>query len=170
MLVSRFPGVTAAAIGLILIQARPKALAQPTLIQDAPPPSCHVTLPLERSAVPLSAVRAIQFGIGADGKVSAYGTDKLWTMLPTDGVWRGTIPSKPRDFAYSNKLPWGGTFSYKDGPLTVTGKRLDGPAPSFTEVEEISGKPEFMGDISRSSRLCLEHWITSERVGRVCSL
>ena len=65
-----------------------------------------------------------------------------------DYAANGRCLARHHPFAYSNKLPWGGTFSYKDGPLTVTGKRLDGPAPSFTEVEEISGKPEFMGDIS----------------------
>lgn len=58
------------------------------------------------------------------------------------------MPRKPGDFAYDNKLPGRGKFSYKDGPLTVTEKRLDGPAPSFTETEEISGEHGFMGGIS----------------------
>jgi Gram-negative bacterial TonB protein C-terminal len=125
---------------LLLNQA--SALAQ----QDAPPPSCHVTLPAQAGTV--SSVAATQVGIGADRGVAEYGTEKLSTMLPTDGTWRGWIPSKPGDFAYSNKLPWRGTFSNKDGPLTVVGKRLDGPAPSFTEIEPISGEHGMMGFIS----------------------
>ncbi len=74
------------------------------------------------------------FGLVADGK---FGTEKLWTVLPNDGIWRGPIPSKLGDFAYSDKLPWfrvHPAFSLNDGPLTITGKRLDGPAPSFTET------------------------------------
>ena len=63
--------------------------------------------------------------------VRKYGAEKLWTLLPIDGVWHGSIPRQPGDFAYSNKLPWGGSFRDKDGPLTVMGKRLDGPAPYF---------------------------------------
>jgi hypothetical protein len=69
-------------------------------------------------------------------------------MLPTDGTWRGLIPQRAGDFAYSNKLPCGGIFSLNDGPLRVTGKRLDGLAPKFTEIEPISGERGLMGGIS----------------------
>jgi Gram-negative bacterial TonB protein C-terminal len=154
MLLSRSATViTLALIGLAFSHMPSMVLAQEVdadrvakgkLVQDAPPPSCHVTLPSAGSFVPPSPVHegpATQFGIGADGMVRRYGTERLWTLLPTDGIWRGTVPHKPSDFAYSNKLPWGGAFSDKEGPLTVTGKRLDGPAPSFTETEEISGFP-----------------------------
>ena len=137
-------------LGLIFNQMR--AMAQ----LDAPPPSCHVTLPSEGSVTPSSSVPSTQVGIGAGGRVAACGTDKLWTMLPTDGPWRGLIPQKPGDFAYSNKLPWGGTFSFNDGPLTVTGKRLDGLAPKFTEIEPISWDHEFMGGINIPAFGCWE--------------
>jgi hypothetical protein len=140
MLLSRFWTATATAFVLpIFTQV---LLAQETAMPDAPPASCQVTLPSQ------SPVRATRVGIGADGSVAAYGTNKLWTMLPVDGMWRGEIPQKPGDFAYSNKLPWGGIFSYHDGPLTVRGKRLDGRAPTFTEIEAISGKLGLMGGIS----------------------
>lgn len=112
------------------------------VVQDvAPPPSCHVTLPSEGSLAPAFPIRATDVGIGTSGMLSKYGTESLWTLLPTDGIWRGPIPRKPGDFAYSNKLPWRGAFRDKDGPLTITGKRLDGPAPAFTEIQEISGFP-----------------------------
>jgi hypothetical protein len=37
--------------------------------QDAPPASCHVTLPSSVSGVPSSSVPIIAFGIGKDGSV-----------------------------------------------------------------------------------------------------
>jgi hypothetical protein len=85
---------------------------------------------------PLPTSSAAHFGLAADGK---FGTERLWTLLPTDGIWRGPLPRKPGDFAYENKLPWfrlHPAFSEKDGPLTITGERLDGPAPYFTETYE----------------------------------
>ena len=103
------------------------------------PQNCAVTLPSESISDPIPANR---MGIASDGKVRAYGTKKLWTLLPVDGVWRGLKPRQPGDFAYSNKLPWGGYFRDDDGPLTVTGKRLDGPAPAFVNTEEIGGFPD----------------------------
>src|SRR4051794_28388023 len=38
----------------------------------------------------------------------------------------------------------------------VTGRRLDGPAPSFTEIEPISGEREFMGGINIPAFGCWE--------------
>ena len=157
MLLSRSATVfTLALIVLAFPRIEFTALAQETeaerdaksnTVQDAPPPSCHVTLPSAGSAV---VSRVPEVGTGAYVMVSAYGTEKLSALLPTDGIWRGPMPSKPGDFAYSNKFPWSGAFSYRDGdgPLRVTGKRLDGLAPSFTEIEPITGKHGFMGFMS----------------------
>jgi hypothetical protein len=116
--------------------------------QDSALGRCKVTLPSADTGVHPASVPATKFGIGADGRVAIFGTDQLWTVLPVDGTWRGSLPNQPGDYAYSNKLPWGGTFSYKGGPLRVTGRRLDGPAPSFTEIEPISWEHEFMGGIN----------------------
>jgi len=85
-----------------------------------------------------------QINMGGLGKDQFwYGSSKLWTMLPIDGIWRGwQRPSKPGDFVYDNKMPWfrmHPAFSPKDGPLTITGKRLDGLAPSFTETFQSNG-------------------------------
>jgi hypothetical protein len=109
-----------------------------TAAQEAPPSSCPVTLPSDATFVPpypiLPTSSAAHFGLAANGK---FGTEKLWTVLPIDGVWRGPVPRKPGDFAYSDKLPWfrvHPAFLLNDGPLTITGKRLDGPAPSFIET------------------------------------
>jgi hypothetical protein len=64
-----------------------------------------------------------------------FGTEKLWTRLPADGTWRSLVPKKPGDFAYDDRSFWFRAypgFSDRGTSLTVTGKRLDGPAPSFT--------------------------------------
>jgi hypothetical protein len=134
--------IAATFLGMMFFQVG--AMAQ----QDAPPASCPVTLPSSGSGVPSSSVPAIKFGIGADARVAVFGSDELWTVLPIEGTWRGFRSTKTGDYAYSNKLPWGGAFSYKDGPLMVTGRRLDGPAPSFTEIEPISWEREFIGGIN----------------------
>ncbi len=154
--------LTLALIVLAFPRIKLTALAQETeaeqdaknnTVQDAPPPSCHVTLP--------SAASPSRFpdpGTGDYVTVSAYGTEKLSALLPIDGIWRGPMPSKPGDFVYSNKFPWSGAFSYSDGdgPLRVTGKRLDGLAPSFTEIEPITGKHWFMGFMSIPGFGCWE--------------
>ncbi len=147
MLLSRSTSVIALAlVGLLFTQNISQTWSQEfhdergvkkMAVQDAPPPRCPVTLPSEESFVPPYPVptsSAAHFGLVADGK---FGTEKLWTVLPNDGIWRGPIPSKLGDFAYSDKLSWfrvHPAFSLNDGPLTITGKRLDGPAPSFTET------------------------------------
>jgi Gram-negative bacterial TonB protein C-terminal len=123
---------------------------------DNPPASCHVTLPDGKFALKLltSSHRELSsggawYGSGFGGGVW-YGTPKLWTVLPRNGVWRGSGPAGPYDFAYDNKLPWGRTnppFRRRDDPLTVTGKRLDGLAPVFTETFESSGfGPDYSGE------------------------
>jgi len=102
------------------------ALKSPT------PQNCPVTVPTVADFTPPYPVptsSAAQFGLNATGK---FGTEKLWTIVPIDGVWRGRIPTKYGEYVYSDKHPWfrvHPSFSSNDGRLTVTGKRLDGPAP-----------------------------------------
>ena len=123
---------------------------------DNPPASCHVTLPDGKFAPKLSTSGHGELSSGGNwygrqlGGGILYGTQKLWTVLPRDGVWRGSGPAAPYHFAYDNKLPWGRTnppFRRRDDPLAVTGKRLDGPAPLFTETFESSGfGPDYSGE------------------------
>src|SRR5580692_4806600 len=71
--------------------------------------------------------------------------------VSVDGTWRGAIPQKPWDYAYHSKIAWFSLdpgFSWKDRPLTVTGKRLDGPAPRFTETEPLYPGTGIIGGIS----------------------
>lgn len=73
-----------------------------------------------------------------------FGTENLWTNLLIDGIWEG-LPIwsaadqaesegdsyRPTGPAFRNKLVWwhDGYDWRTDDPLTVTGKRLDAPAP-----------------------------------------
>jgi hypothetical protein len=96
--------------------------------QDMPPTKCRVTLSSDKVYEPPSS----------DPSQFFFGTDKLWTVLPVDGTWRGPFPGRQSDFVYYNKLPWyrSAALSEKGGPLTVKGRRLDGPAPSFIQTNE----------------------------------
>lgn len=142
MLLSRSATLIAlASIGLAFPHRASEAFAQETHEErrakemaalDPPPVGCHVTLASEGSFAPPSPVplqlAANQFW---------FGTERLWTRLPTDGIWRGSVPRKRGDFAYGDKSFWlrgYPGFTEKDAWLTITGKRLDGPAPSFTET------------------------------------
>ena len=59
-----------------------------------------------------------------------YGTDRLWTRVPTSGTWPG-LRGNPD--GYTQKVFWwreGYSWEHDPTPqLTVTGRRLDAPAP-----------------------------------------
>ena len=61
-----------------------------------------------------------------------YGTEALWTLLPVNGTWRG-LPRNDR--GYSQKVFWwrqGYDRRTEQKPkLILTGRRLDGDAPSI---------------------------------------
>ena len=81
-----------------------------------------------------------------------FGTANLWTNLRMDGTWKGlpvwtkeemkelleerVAPHyRPTDSAYRNKLFWwheGFDWRTEDVNLTLTGRRLDAPAPPLT--------------------------------------
>jgi hypothetical protein len=138
--------VVLASTALLASGQEPTANSAHRVTGDKPPASCLVTLPDGTFRAKLSVS---SLGAPFAGDVW-YGTEKLSTVLPRDGVWRGSGPAGPHDFAYDNKLPWGRTnppFRRRDDPLTVKGKRLDGPAPMFTETFESSGfGPDYSGE------------------------
>ena len=103
-----------------------------------PPDSCPVTKPPLMAFIPPSPypteLPADAFWLGAEN---------LWTELPMDGTWKG-LPVwtaaeqaaeddsyRPTGPAFRNKLVWWHEgYDWRiDDPLTVTGKRLDAPAP-----------------------------------------
>ena len=75
-------------------------------------------------------VPPIQYPAGAPASGTFwYGTDELWTALSVDGKW------KMEGAVYTTKLVfWGRRFDWRkefEPKLIVTGKRLDGDAPSI---------------------------------------
>jgi hypothetical protein len=101
------------------------------LLQDAVrqqiPESCPVTKPPAHPFVPPSP-----YPNDTGSSEFWFGTDKLWTQLPTDGTWRGLPHYRPTDTAFRQKLLWwrrGYDWRTENSPkLRVTGRRLDSPA------------------------------------------
>jgi hypothetical protein len=147
MLLSRLPGFIAMGlIGLTFSSSAAEQPAEKMATQNTPPASCRVTLPEDGSFTPPAPFPSdpesdhpLSWGPPSGSKRFWFGTAKLWTVLPVDGVWRALSFPAEGDYAYFNKLAWFHQAFPKDhGPLTITGKRLDGPAPSFTETDEIN--------------------------------
>jgi hypothetical protein len=177
MLLSPLPGFIAVAfIGLTFTQT-PSAAEPPAekiATQNIPPASCRVTRPENGFTPPApfpsdpESDHPLSWGPPNGSKRFWFGSAKLWTVLPVDGVWRALTFSVEGNYAYFNKLPWFHQAFPKDsGTLTITGKRLDGPAPSFTETEEInawgrgkSGVEGLMGGISTPVFGC---WLVTGR-------
>lgn len=149
MLLARLARLTLLTFAAASAAAQTKEMA--ATVSDAPPASCHATLPSDGRFIPPSPVGADpRTNMGGLGEHQFwFGSSKLWTMLPIDGIWRPWRSSsgRPGDFAYDNKLPWFRMppgFSTEDGPLTVTGRKRDGPAPAFTETYEGGGRSHIM--------------------------
>jgi hypothetical protein len=107
---------------------------------DIRPANCRVTLPADGVYEPSSS----SFGLPRTPDRFFFGRGGLWTMLPADGTWRGQASSKPGDFAYDNKFFWFRThapFLEHDGPVSLKGRRLDGPAPSFIATHDGISNP-----------------------------
>jgi len=101
--------------------------------------SCPVTKPPLMAFIPPSP-----YPTELSAESFWFGTEKLWTELLMDGTWKG-LPVwtaeeqaeneddsyRPTGPAFKNKLVWWheGYDWRTDDPLTVTGKRLDAPAP-----------------------------------------
>jgi len=86
--------------------------------------SCPITKPSNPPFVPPAppapapgSARASQFW---------FGTPALWTSLRPDGTW-SDLPY--HDGAYTQKVFWWSQGYDWKSPLTLTGRRIDGPAP-----------------------------------------
>ena len=110
-------------------------------LHDTRPANCRVTLPSDGVFEPPSPVFGWSSARTPDQFL--YGTAALWTVLPADGTLRGFGPEKPGDFAYHGKWGWYRTNApfLEDGPVSLKGKRLDGPAPSFIETHGSTAYP-----------------------------
>jgi hypothetical protein len=138
-----------------------------TATRSPRPPTCKVTLPVDESFTPPAPfpndpeLWPLSWGLPPPpgSKRFWFGTQMLWTVIPTDGTWGGFEIGDPA-FVYNNKLPWF-ALSEDEGQLTITGKKLDEPNLSFTEFFEINrfgrtktGIEEVMGGISIPASGC----------------
>jgi len=148
MLLSR-SAVLLTSVALLSSQVPPRLSAQgsieqsaeATALHDTRPANCRVTLPADGVFAPPSTVSV---GPSRTPDRFFFGTEGLWTVLPADGTLRGSGPEKPGDFAYSDKFSWfrtGAPFGEQDGPVSLKGKRLDGPAPSFIATHDSISYP-----------------------------
>jgi hypothetical protein len=92
--------------------------------------TCLTTLPPNPPFTPPAPQRAIPAG-----QFFWYGTEALWTTLPISGAWNGLHPYSSETKGYRQKVFWwrqGYNAKTEQKPkLIVTGRRLDGDAPSF---------------------------------------
>jgi len=104
------------------------------------PATFKVTRPPEHTFVPPSPYpdRASPNGTGF-----WFGTAKLWTSLPANGVWSGLPHYTPDDPTFRQKLFWfraGYDWHIEPQPkLTITGRRLDSVAPPLAADQANNG-------------------------------
>ena len=111
---------------------------QTNAVSASVPQSCLVTQPPAQTFVPPSPYPSQH---GSDG--FWFGSEKLWVQLPTNGTWSHLPHYRPSDTAYRTKIQWWrkGYDWRTDNPskLTVTGERLDSPAPRLESQSNASG-------------------------------
>lgn len=109
---------------------------------DDPPATCRVTLPAAELFVPPSPYPAKPPDEGSFW----FGTEKLWTRLPTEGAWRGLPHYRPTDSAYRQKTFWWRKgYYWRADPtpnLKVSGKRLDATARPLVASRATNGYRE----------------------------
>jgi hypothetical protein len=121
-------------------------LSQPFLAQqsgaviaDGVPETCPVTKPYQTSLF----VPPFPYPAKAPVGWFWFGTDRLWTQLPANGIWSGLGHSTPDDPTFGQKLAFGrqGYDALKEPrpKLRVTGRRLDAPAPPLLSAKATNG-------------------------------
>ena len=103
----------------------PADSAKSEIVSKDPPVDCPLTVPQDPLFTPPSPYSDLGFEGGF-----WYGSHSLWTAVPKNGVWFG-LPHNPE--GYTQKVFWwreGYVWTEEPEPaLTVTGERLDAPAP-----------------------------------------
>jgi len=110
------------------------------------PESCPVTRPPDQPFIPPGPIlskedeRLPAEPLGSFEGLFWYGSQSLWTQLPVDGVWWG-LPHNER--GYTQKLFFSRAgYNWRQEPqpaLTVSGRRLDDPGPTFTLSDATNG-------------------------------
>jgi hypothetical protein len=124
-------------VTLALVAMTASLASAPTLARDVAT-SCPVTKPPAHPFVPPAPYSA-KLGLGSFW----FGTEKLWTVLPADGLWNSLPHYTPDDPTFRQKLFfWRAGFDAHSEPrpaLTITGRRLDGRAPPLASDQANAG-------------------------------
>ena len=106
-------------------------------IRDDPPSACPITKPPAPSFIPPAPYPA-----KTDPHSFWFGTEKLWTILRSDGTWRGLPHYTPSAPTFRQKLFWWRQgYDVRSEPqpkLTLTGMRLDSSAPPVLLADRAS--------------------------------
>ena len=109
--------------------------------------ACPVTIPNDSQPPPGG-------GSIGPGSLVTYGNGQLWTIVPQDGIWRVDDRSMRADGSIATKFVWwrrvverttsmvNGVVTAETtfaGELSITGRRLDGPAPAATAQTQPEG-------------------------------
>ena len=117
-------------LSLLLLPQTSLAQQSGTAGPNDVPDTCPVTKPLDRPLVP-----PMPYPAKAYPGSFYFGTDELWTVLPENGTWKGASPHSPSYPTTRQKFVWfRHPYDWRREPqdLTVTGRRLDAPAPPLT--------------------------------------
>jgi len=145
------PNVTAQAekVNALENPTQTSLLEKPTSVNTAtsevvphdPPASCPITVPQDPPFVPPAPYDSLGF----EGEFW-YGSDSLWTAVRENGIWEA-LPHNPE--GYTQKVFWwrdGYVWNKEPQPaLTVTGERLDAPAPPLHASEATNASASDIG-------------------------
>ena len=111
------------------------------VVPHDPPVSCPITVPQDPPFMPPAPYDALGF----KGEFW-YGSSSLWTAVRENGIWEA-LPHTPK--GYTQKLFWWRDgYSWTEEPqpaLTVTGERLDAPAPPLQASEATNASASDIG-------------------------
>lgn len=114
------------------------AFDESTTVSPQPPNTCPITMPPDQPFIPPAP-----YPSQAPHGYFWYGTESLWTVIPDGGVWT-ELPHNAD--GYSQKvLWWHAGYSPSEEPvpaLSVTGRRLDAPAPPLQVSEPTNAMSE----------------------------
>ncbi|HEX8229165.1 MAG TPA: hypothetical protein VF826_07610 [Chloroflexia bacterium] len=136
------PTSTLVAKGTVAEVAKKFDALAPTAVPTLDRETCAVTQPPETPFMAPAPYHASAPWAGTFW----YGTSRLWTVLPGEGMWSG-LPLNGD--GYTQKVFWWREgYSWKEDPtppLTVTGHRLDAPAPPLHSREATNAFADDIG-------------------------
>jgi hypothetical protein len=121
----------------------PNETTQTEVVSSAPPKDCPLTVPQNPPFTPPVPYDKLGFK-----DHFWYGSDSLWTVVPTNGVWRG-LPYNPPTGLTQKIFWWRDGYSASGEPqpnLIVTGERLDASAPRLNASEATNAFASDIGE------------------------